>query len=349
MHLNKEVKFKMVRPNYRDFRKGSQFIVVSGHYLEHSAKGSVWKDHKYIKRLDGTYYYPDNYKGGRHLPDGDNKSGKKEKESSNKKSVLEDWEKTMYDDIENTLKNNPGLFDPKKIYSDDFQDFRTTLAEFAGIDADSLSDKEVERMRKKVKDYYNKSEKKESSKKDSEKTQSEKFWESAEQFLKENPDSFDQKTLEGDVKDFKSEIARMAKVDASILSDKDVNTLQKKVKSNLEEIDNEENHDEDDDDDETIELTDNDVENLAREVLRGNFGDGQTRKDLLGDNWDRIQERVDELYYEMYGDAEISEVSDDTIEKVEKAAEKVSSSSSKSKEVDMEKVLSVYRNKSKRK
>lgn len=49
----------MVRPNYRDFRRLS---------LLHSAKGSSWDEHKYIKRLDGVYYYPDSYEGGRHLP-----------------------------------------------------------------------------------------------------------------------------------------------------------------------------------------------------------------------------------------------------------------------------------------
>lgn len=37
----------------------------------HSAKGSTWENHKYIKRVDGTYYYPDSYEGGRHLPDGE--------------------------------------------------------------------------------------------------------------------------------------------------------------------------------------------------------------------------------------------------------------------------------------
>ena len=39
-------------------------------YLLHSAKGSIWKEHKYIQRKNGTYYYPDSYEGGRHLPDG---------------------------------------------------------------------------------------------------------------------------------------------------------------------------------------------------------------------------------------------------------------------------------------
>ena len=32
--------------------------------LVHSAKGSTWKDHKYIKKVDGSYYYPGDYKSG---------------------------------------------------------------------------------------------------------------------------------------------------------------------------------------------------------------------------------------------------------------------------------------------
>lgn len=54
----------MVRSDYKEFL--------------HSAKGSTWENHKYIKRLDGTYYYPDSYEGGRHLPDNG-----KEKETLN--------------------------------------------------------------------------------------------------------------------------------------------------------------------------------------------------------------------------------------------------------------------------
>lgn len=47
-------------------------------YLVHSAKGSTWEEHKYIKRLNGTYYYPDSYKGGRHLPEGSSFPSKSE-------------------------------------------------------------------------------------------------------------------------------------------------------------------------------------------------------------------------------------------------------------------------------
>lgn len=149
-----------------------RFISESGVHLEHSAKGSTWEDHKYIKRLDGTYYYPDNYEGGRHLPDG-------EKE-------------------------------PKLL------------------------------------------------------------------------------TIESD-----------------------------------------------------------DIEKLAIEVIRGNFGNGQQRKDLLGANYSEIQKRVNELLKSGVGSKKVSEASEESIKKAEEAAKKVSLSSSDSKihsGVDMDKVQSVYKN-----
>lgn len=64
----------MIRPDYRDSRTSFQSF-------QHSSEGSSWKKHKYLKRVDGTYYYPDTYEGGRHLPDG-------EKEESNSKIDL---------------------------------------------------------------------------------------------------------------------------------------------------------------------------------------------------------------------------------------------------------------------
>lgn len=239
----------MIRPNYVNF-KGSHFGVASKEHLEHSAKGTTWEDHKYIKRIDGTYYYPDSYEGGRHLPDSEKEKGKD--------SDLEDWEKTMYDDIDETLKRNPGLFDPKKIASDDFQDFKLTLSEFAGVDTDKLSKEELERMRKKVQSHYN-----------------------------DTPSSGD--------------------------------------------------------------LSKNDVENLANEVIRGNFGNGQVRKDLLGENYSEVQKRVNELVAGSSGSTPISEATEESVKKVEETAKKVSSPSSSSSKVhsgvDMDKVLSVYKKK----
>lgn len=64
--------------------------------LQHSAKGSTWEEHKYIKRIDGTYYYPDSYEGGRHLPDGDKDSSDTKKIEETKKEKLDLTE----DDIE---------------------------------------------------------------------------------------------------------------------------------------------------------------------------------------------------------------------------------------------------------
>lgn len=51
-------------------------------YLRHSAKGTTWDEHKYILRKNGTYYYPDSYEGGRHLPDKESLSSGKESESA---------------------------------------------------------------------------------------------------------------------------------------------------------------------------------------------------------------------------------------------------------------------------
>ena len=67
---------------------------------------------------------------------------------------MEDWEKRMYDDIEKTLEQNPGLFTYDQLTNDDWQSFKLTLAEFAGIDTDKLSSAQIEAMRKKVQAHY---------------------------------------------------------------------------------------------------------------------------------------------------------------------------------------------------
>lgn len=171
----------MIRPNYRNFRRGSRFVIESGAHLEHSAKGSTWEDHKYIKRIDGTYYYPDNYEGGRHLPEGD----KDKKETAIEKE-------------------------------------------------DSSGEK--------------------------------------------------------------------------------------------------------------IELTENDVENLAKEVIRGQYGNGQIRKDLLGENYAEVQKRVNELMKGSIGQKKVSEATPESVKKAEETAKKVDNYKVHSG-VDMNKVQSVYRNK----
>lgn len=38
---------------------------MSNLILIHSAKGSEWEDHMYVKKVDGKYYYKDGYENGR--------------------------------------------------------------------------------------------------------------------------------------------------------------------------------------------------------------------------------------------------------------------------------------------
>lgn len=64
-------------PDYRDYRRSP--------VLMHSAKGSTWKKHKYIKIMNGLYFYPDDYIGGRHL-NSDKKSSKKSNKKEDKKN-----------------------------------------------------------------------------------------------------------------------------------------------------------------------------------------------------------------------------------------------------------------------
>lgn len=51
----------MTIPDFRDYRGTGM------DYLAHSAKGSTWEKHKYIKIINGLYFYPDEYVGGRHI------------------------------------------------------------------------------------------------------------------------------------------------------------------------------------------------------------------------------------------------------------------------------------------
>jgi hypothetical protein len=167
----------VIRPDYRDIRIRSQF-------LQHSSKGSSWKKHKYIKRVDGTYYYPDSYEGGRHLPDGEKY-------------------KSMEDELFEKLKNSSDKDIGQKLRGS----FDKVLLEQMGVDWTKLPKEEVDQMQRNLIDRF-----------------------------------------------------------------------EEKTESNSK-----------------IDLSENDIENLAKEVIRGNFGNGQERKDLLGENYEEIQKRVNEL------------------------------------------------------
>lgn len=118
--------------------------------LMHSAKGTTWDDHKYIKKVNGVYYYPSDYKGGRHA--GDTKSGSISKEEQYEKDdkemegVEEAWESTVYSDIDRIMKENPNLTDP------------VALAQMAFDNnlKGKMPDEEIARMMEKVKEHYSK-------------------------------------------------------------------------------------------------------------------------------------------------------------------------------------------------
>lgn len=76
----------MRRPDFRDFRR-SHPAVSSNKNLKHSAKGSEWEDHKYVKKIDGVYYYPVGYEDGRTVDSLSNakKENKSDQESNNKR------------------------------------------------------------------------------------------------------------------------------------------------------------------------------------------------------------------------------------------------------------------------
>jgi hypothetical protein len=53
MHSNKNIFMEDfgMRPDFKEFDG------VGLAMLAHSAKGSTWEEHKYIKRIDGTYLF----------------------------------------------------------------------------------------------------------------------------------------------------------------------------------------------------------------------------------------------------------------------------------------------------
>lgn len=85
------------------------------------------------------------------------------------------------------------------------------------------------------------------------------------------------------------------------------------------------------------------LENLANEVIRGNYGNGQERKDLLGDKYQQVQDRVNEILLGSSGSTKVSTASPESVSKAENIAKKVSNDKSKVHSgVDMKQVLKVY-------
>lgn len=209
----------MVRPNYYRHLRNANFTVKQ-QPLVHSAKGSTWEDHKYVKKIDGVYYYPVGYENGRTI------DTEKDKDSKEK-------------EIDEVKKH-----------------FDQYLAK-RGIDWRTLPKDEVDQMQRDI-----------------------------------------IKQLE---------------------SGKETGTPEKSV------------------------------DEIAKDVIAGKLGNGQDRKNLLGDKYSEVQKKVNEIVKGSAGSKKTSEATKESIKKAEEAANKVSSSS-KSKMhsgVDMEKVQSVYKKKNK--
>lgn len=116
--------------------------------IVHSSKGTTWDDHKYVKKVNGVYYYPKDYKGERHA--GDTKKGEiqndEQYDTENKdwEQAEEAWESTVYSDIDKIMKENPDLTDPVRL---------AQLA-FDNNLRGKMSDAEIERMMDKVRKHY---------------------------------------------------------------------------------------------------------------------------------------------------------------------------------------------------
>lgn len=127
--------------------------------LKHSAKGSTWEKHDYIKVEDGKYYYPDDYEGGRHLPKGD------KDDSTTSPGEPSGWENQFYKEWESNLNRIGQNLDPKQVQEmllfgknsdgSTYDNFYVALTEM-GIDADKIDPNTLNKMRYKVVEHYKK-------------------------------------------------------------------------------------------------------------------------------------------------------------------------------------------------
>lgn len=310
-----------MQPDFRNFAGRYQPVIIV-----HSAKGTTWKKHKYLKVIDGKYYYADDYEDGRHLSnlnksskssDNDEKKIKRVKEPSDSldsgaitktddgeerisrtnpkegKKLPDNWQEELYDAIDKQLKKNPGLFDPKDLTDDDkFQDFRITLEEFTGIDSSELSDSEIEEMKKHVKNHYQT---------EPPKGWEEEFYDAIDKHLKRNPGLFDPKdiTNEDKFQDFGLTIAEFTGIDTSNFSDAEINKMKKAVEKHYGGSSNS--------------LSSEEIDKIARDVIRGKYGNGSERKKKLGSNYQAVQDRVNEM-----SSGKASTLSKDDVDKMAK-------------------------------
>ena len=158
-------KHSIIEPeDNRVIKKDGYIIKPTKDSLIHSAKGSQWEKHDYIKVEDGKYYYPDSYEGGRHLP----KDRRQIQQEAIKETAGEPqgWEQAFYGEWEKNLKTTDGKLDPKTLQEmlmfgtnkdgSKYDNFAVALAEMAGIDADKIKPEVLNRMRLRAIEHYEK-------------------------------------------------------------------------------------------------------------------------------------------------------------------------------------------------
>lgn len=129
------------------------YIAPSPKYLIHSAKGTTWEKHKYVKVEDGKYFYPsDSNNDSKSEPQGDTVESR---EPSG-------WDQKLISSFESSLSGNP---DPKAVQqmllfgTDDngksYDNFKMALNK-AGIDTSEIDDASLNLMRYKVLEHYKK-------------------------------------------------------------------------------------------------------------------------------------------------------------------------------------------------
>lgn len=141
----------------------AKYILKPTRELKHSAKGSEWKKHTYIKKdkATGYYYYPDDYSGGRHIPkdQADARQAAMDKWKESSEGEPSNWQTKFFSDFEKTLGND---IDPKRIQDlllfgeengKKYDNFAVALEEI-GIKTDNIDPTVLNRMRYKVLDHY---------------------------------------------------------------------------------------------------------------------------------------------------------------------------------------------------
>lgn len=128
----------------RVYRDDLQYRNHRYHDMKHSAKGSTWEEHKYIKRIDGTYYYPDSYEGGRHLPDsGKDSSDTKESPEETRREKLDltgdDIERLAMEVIRGNFGNGQ---DRKDLLGENYQEIQDRVNQImksSGVSSQKMS------------------------------------------------------------------------------------------------------------------------------------------------------------------------------------------------------------------